>query len=129
MFIRPSKYELDNFGEPDFVMINASKATNPKWKEQNLHSDVFVLFNLTEKMAVIGGTWYGGEMKKGIFSIMNYYMPLRGIASMHCSANVGEKGDVAIFFGLSGTGKTTLSADPKRYLIGDDEHGWDNLSV
>lgn len=129
MFIRPSKYELDNFGEPDFVMINASKATNPKWKEQNLHSDVFVLFNLTEKMAVIGGTWYGGEMKKGIFSIMNYYMPLRGIASMHCSANVGEKGDVAIFFGLSGTGKTTLSADPKRYLIGDDEHGWDNHGV
>jgi len=129
MFIRPSKYELQNFGDPDFVMINGSKATDPNWKEHNLHSEVFVLFNLTEKMSVIGGTWYGGEMKKGIFSIMNYYMPLRGIASMHCSANVGEMGDVAIFFGLSGTGKTTLSADPKRYLIGDDEHGWDNHGV
>ncbi len=129
MFIRPSKYEQQNFGDPDFVMINGSKATDPNWKAHNLHSEVFVLFNLTEKMSVIGGTWYGGEMKKGIFSIMNYYMPLRGIASMHCSANVGEMGDVAIFFGLSGTGKTTLSADPKRYLIGDDEHGWDNHGV
>jgi phosphoenolpyruvate carboxykinase (ATP) len=129
MFIRPSKYELENYGEPDFVMINGSKVTNPRWKEQNLNSDVFVLFNLTERVSVIGGTWYGGEMKKGIFSIMNYYLPLKGIASMHCSANVGEKGDVAIFFGLSGTGKTTLSADPKRYLIGDDEHGWDDHGV
>ena len=129
MFIRPSLYELERFGEPDFVVINASKTTNPQWKEQGLNSDVFVVFNLTEKMAVIGGTWYGGEMKKGIFSMMNYYLPLRGIASMHCSANVGEDGDVAIFFGLSGTGKTTLSADPKRYLIGDDEHGWDNHGV
>ncbi|MFO7655885.1 MAG: phosphoenolpyruvate carboxykinase (ATP) [Bacteroidales bacterium] len=129
MFIRPSDYELENFGEPDFVMINGSKITNPRWKEHGLNSEVFVLFNLTEKMAVVGGSWYGGEMKKGIFSIMNYYLPLRGIASMHCSANVGEKGDVAIFFGLSGTGKTTLSADPKRYLIGDDEHGWDDHGV
>lgn len=129
MFIRPSVYELEHFGEPDFVMINASKATNPNWKEQGLHSDVFVVFNLTERIAVVGGSWYGGEMKKGIFSMMNYYLPLRGIASMHCSANVGEDGDVAIFFGLSGTGKTTLSADPKRYLIGDDEHGWDDQGV
>ena len=129
MFIRPSNYELNNYGEPDFVFINASKATNPKWKEHNLHSDVFVLFNLTERISVCGGTWYGGEMKKGIFSMMNYYLPLKGIASMHCSANVGKEGDVAIFFGLSGTGKTTLSADPKRYLIGDDEHGWDNHGV
>jgi phosphoenolpyruvate carboxykinase (ATP) len=129
MFIRPSHYELANFGEPDFVVLNGSKVTNPKWKEQGLNSEVFVLFNLTEKLAVIGGTWYGGEMKKGIFSLMNYYLPLRGMASMHCSANVGEKGDVALFFGLSGTGKTTLSADPKRYLIGDDEHGWDDQGI
>ncbi|HAM97007.1 MAG TPA: phosphoenolpyruvate carboxykinase (ATP) [Marinilabiliales bacterium] len=129
MFIRPSHYELANFGEPDFVVMNGSKATNPKWKEHGLNSEVFVLFNLGQKMAVIGGTWYGGEMKKGIFSLMNFYLPLRGIASMHCSANVGEDGDVAIFFGLSGTGKTTLSADPKRYLIGDDEHGWDDHGV
>jgi phosphoenolpyruvate carboxykinase (ATP) len=129
MFIRPSNYELANFGEPDFVVFNGSKVTNPQWKEQGLNSDVFVLFNLTEKVAVIGGTWYGGEMKKGIFSLMNYYLPLRGMASMHCSANVGDKGDVALFFGLSGTGKTTLSADPKRYLIGDDEHGWDENGI
>ncbi|MBL0012552.1 MAG: phosphoenolpyruvate carboxykinase (ATP) [Flavobacterium sp.] len=129
MFIRPSIYELETFGEPDFVVMNGSKATNPNWKEQGLNSENFVLFNLTEKIQIIGGTWYGGEMKKGMFSMMNYYLPLRGMASMHCSANVGEKGDVAIFFGLSGTGKTTLSADPKRYLIGDDEHGWDDNGV
>jgi len=129
MFIRPSHYELSNFGEPDFTFLNGSKAVDPNWKEHGLHSEVFVLFNLSEKMAVCGGTWYGGEMKKGIFSLMNFYMPLKGIASMHCSANVGEEGDVAIFFGLSGTGKTTLSADPKRYLIGDDEHGWDDKGV
>jgi phosphoenolpyruvate carboxykinase (ATP) len=129
MFIRPSLYELERFGEPDFVVMNGSKVTDPDWKEHGLNSEVFVLFNLTEKTAVIGGTWYGGEMKKGIFSLMNYYLPQRGIASMHCSANVGEKGDVAIFFGLSGTGKTTLSADPKRYLIGDDEHGWDDEGI
>lgn len=129
MFIRPSIYELDNFGEPDFIVMNGSKVVNPKWKEHKLNSENFVVFNLTEKVQLIGGSWYGGEMKKGMFSIMNYYLPLRGIASMHCSANVGEKGDVAVFFGLSGTGKTTLSADPKRYLIGDDEHGWDHNGV
>jgi len=129
MFIRPSIYELENFGEPDFIVMNGSKTVNPKWKEHKLNSENFVVFNLTEKVQLIGGSWYGGEMKKGLFSIMNYYLPLRGIASMHCSANVGEKGDVAVFFGLSGTGKTTLSADPKRYLIGDDEHGWDHNGV
>ena len=129
MFIRPSHYELANYGDPDFVVFNGSKTTNPKWKEQGLNSEVYVLFNLTERQQIIGGTWYGGEMKKGMFSMQNYYLPLKGIASMHCSANVGEQGDVAVFFGLSGTGKTTLSADPKRYLIGDDEHGWDNDGV
>jgi len=128
MFIRPTEEELVDF-EPDFVVLNAAKTTNPAWKEQGLNSEVFVFFNLTEKRAVIGGSWYGGEMKKGIFSIMNYYLPLRGIASMHCSANMGEDGDTAIFFGLSGTGKTTLSTDPKRALIGDDEHGWDDDGV
>ena len=128
MFIRPSDEELDNF-VPDFVVMNASKATNPNWKEQGLNSENFVVFNLTERMQLIGGSWYGGEMKKGIFSMMNYYLPLQGIASMHCSANMGKDGDVAIFFGLSGTGKTTLSADPKRALIGDDEHGWDDAGV
>ncbi len=129
MFIRPSLYELENFGEPDFVVMNGSKTTNPDWKEQGLNSENFVLFNLTEKIQIIGGTWYGGEMKKGMFAMMNYYLPLKGMASMHCSANVGEDGDVAVFFGLSGTGKTTLSADPKRFLIGDDEHGCDNNGV
>lgn len=129
MFIRPSIYELENFGKPDFIVMNGSKATNPNWKEQGLNSENFVLFNLSEKIQIIGGTWYGGEMKKGMFSMMNYYLPLQGMASMHCSANVGEAGDVAVFFGLSGTGKTTLSADPKRYLIGDDEHGWDDNGV
>ena len=128
MFIRPTEEELVDF-EPDFVVLNAAKTTNPTWKEQGLNSDVFVFFNLTEKRAVIGGSWYGGEMKKGIFSVMNYYLPLRGIASMHCSANMGKDGDTAIFFGLSGTGKTTLSTDPKRALIGDDEHGWDDKGV
>ncbi|MPS64219.1 MAG: phosphoenolpyruvate carboxykinase (ATP) [Chryseobacterium sp.] len=129
MFIRPSHYELENFGEPDFTVINGSKTTNPNWEAQGLNSENFVMFNLTEKLQIIGGTWYGGEMKKGMFAMMNYYLPLKGMASMHCSANVGEEGDVALFFGLSGTGKTTLSADPKRYLIGDDEHGWDNNGV
>jgi len=129
MFIRPSIYELENFGEPDFVVMNGSKTTNPNWKEHGLNSENFVVFNLTERIQIIGGTWYGGEMKKGMFAMMNYYLPLKGMASMHCSANVGEEGDVAVFFGLSGTGKTTLSADPKRYLIGDDEHGWDNNGV
>ena len=129
MFIRPSNYELENFGTPDFIIMNGSKTTNPDWQNQGLNSENFVMFNLTEKIQIIGGTWYGGEMKKGMFAIMNYYLPLRGIASMHCSANVGDEGDVALFFGLSGTGKTTLSADPKRYLIGDDEHGWDDHGV
>lgn len=129
MFLRPTEEELKNFGEPDFVVLNGSKITNPKWKEHGLNSKIFTVFNLTEKMQVIGGSWYGGEMKKGMFAMMNYYLPLKGIASMHCSANVGEKGDVAIFFGLSGTGKTTLSTDPKRKLIGDDEHGWDDDGV
>ena len=128
MFIRPSDEELAEF-EPDFIVMNGAKCTNPQWKEQGLNSENFVAFNLTERIQLIGGTWYGGEMKKGMFSIMNYLLPLKGIASMHCSANVGEKGDVAIFFGLSGTGKTTLSTDPKRRLIGDDEHGWDDDGV
>ena len=129
MFIRPTDEELENFGEPDFVVLNASKTTNPKWKEHGMHSEVYTVFNLTERMQVIGGTWYGGEMKKGMFAMMNYYLPLRNIASMHCSANMGKEGDVAIFFGLSGTGKTTLSTDPKRLLIGDDEHGWDDDGI
>jgi phosphoenolpyruvate carboxykinase (ATP) len=128
MFIRPTEAELENF-EPDFVIMNASKATNPNWKSQNLHSEVFIAFHLGEKMACIGGSWYGGEMKKGMFSIMNYFLPLKGIAAMHCSANQGKNGDTAIFFGLSGTGKTTLSTDPNRELIGDDEHGWDDDGV
>jgi phosphoenolpyruvate carboxykinase (ATP) len=125
MFIRPTEDELDNFGEPDFVVMNASKSNFKDFESHNLNSDVYVAFNLTEKIQLIGGTWYGGEMKKGMFSMMNYYLPLQGIASMHCSANKCEKGDVAIFFGLSGT----LSTDPKRELIGDDEHGWDNDGV
>ncbi len=128
MFIRPSDEELVGF-TPDFIVMNGAKCTNPQWKEQGLNSENFVAFNLTERMQLIGGTWYGGEMKKGMFSMMNYLLPLKGIASMHCSANVGEVGDVAIFFGLSGTGKTTLSTDPKRKLIGDDEHGWDDDGV
>jgi phosphoenolpyruvate carboxykinase (ATP) len=129
MFIRPTEEELKNFGEPDFVIMNASKATNTKYKEHGMNSDVYTVFNLTEKMQVIGGTWYGGEMKKGMFAMMNYYLPQNGMASMHCSANKGKDGDVAIFFGLSGTGKTTLSTDPKRELIGDDEHGWDDNGI
>lgn len=128
MFIRPSEEELTDF-QPDFVVMNGAKCTNPDWKEQGLHSENFVAFNLTEKLQLIGGAWYGGEMKKELFSIMNYFLPLKGIAAMHCSANVGSQGDVAIFFGLSGTGKTTLSTDPKRQLIGDDEHGWDDEGV
>ena len=128
MFIRPTEEELNTF-KPDFVVLNGSKVTNPNWKEQGLNSENFVAFNLTEHIQLIGGTWYGGEMKKGMFSMMNYLLPLKGVASMHCSANVGEDGDVAVFFGLSGTGKTTLSTDPKRKLIGDDEHGWDESGV
>jgi phosphoenolpyruvate carboxykinase (ATP) len=128
MFIKPTKEELADFS-PDFVVMNGAKTSNPDWQSQGLNSENFVAFNLTERIQLIGGTWYGGEMKKGMFAMMNYYLPLQGIASMHCSANVGEKGDVAIFFGLSGTGKTTLSTDPKRQLIGDDEHGWDDNGV
>jgi len=128
MFIRPDEKEMDEFN-PQFVVLNASKATNPDWKKQGLNSENFVFFHLSAGMSVIGGTWYGGEMKKGIFSVMNYYLPLKGIASMHCSANVGKNNDVAIFFGLSGTGKTTLSTDPDRALIGDDEHGWDDDGI
>jgi phosphoenolpyruvate carboxykinase (ATP) len=129
MFIRPTAEELENFGEPDFVVMNGSKVTNPNWEAQGLNSQNFIAFNMTEKTQIIGGTWYGGEMKKGMFAMMNYYLPLRGMASMHCSANVGKDGDVAIFFGLSGTGKTTLSTDSSRALIGDDEHGWDENGV
>ena len=128
MFIRPSDEELKDF-KPDFVLLNACKTTNPKWQDMEMNSEVFVAFHIEERKAVIGGTWYGGEMKKGLFSLMNYLLPLQGIASMHCSANVGEQGDVAVFFGLSGTGKTTLSADPNRKLIGDDEHGWDDDGI
>ena len=128
MFIRPTAEELENF-EPDFVVMNAAKTSNQNWREHGLNSENFVAFNLTEKIQIIGGTWYGGEMKKGMFAYMNYLLPLRGIASMHCSANADEKGDAAVFFGLSGTGKTTLSTDPKRQLIGDDEHGWDDDGV
>ena len=129
MFIRPTEAELENFGEPDFIVMNGSKTSFKDYAAHGLNSEVYVAFNLTEKIQIIGGTWYGGEMKKGLFSMMNYYLPLKGIASMHCSANKGADGDVAIFFGLSGTGKTTLSTDPKRELIGDDEHGWDNEGV
>lgn len=129
MFLRPTVAELENYGEPDFVVMNASKTTNKKWKEFGMNSEVYTVFNLREKMQVIGGSWYGGEMKKGMFAMMNYYLPKAGMASMHCSANVGEKGDVAIFFGLSGTGKTTLSTDANRQLIGDDEHGWDDDGI
>lgn len=128
MFIQPSQAELDTY-VPDFVVMNGAKTTNKKWREHGLNSENFIAFNLTRKMQLIGGTWYGGEMKKGMFALMNYLLPRRGIASMHCSANVGKDGDVAVFFGLSGTGKTTLSADPKRLLLGDDEHGWDDDGV
>ena len=130
MFIRPTDEELENYGEPDFVVLNASKAKVKNYKELGLNSETAVVFNLTEKMQVIINTWYGGEMKKGMFSMMNYFLPLKGMASMHCSANTDKEGkNTAIFFGLSGTGKTTLSTDPKRLLIGDDEHGWDDNGV
>ncbi len=129
MFIRPSEEELANF-EPDFVVYNASKAKVENYKELGLNSGTCVAFNITSREQVIINTWYGGEMKKGMFSMMNYYLPLKGIAAMHCSANTDMNGEnTAIFFGLSGTGKTTLSTDPKRLLIGDDEHGWDDNGV
>ncbi len=129
MFIRPTEEELENYGEPDFVILNASKAKVDNYNELGLNSPTAIVFSLSEKMQVIINTWYGGEMKKGMFSYMNYCLPLKGIASMHCSANVGHNDNTAIFFGLSGTGKTTLSTDPKRQLIGDDEHGWDDDGI
>ena len=129
MFIKPTAEELENF-EPDFVVYNASKAKVENYKELGLNSETAVMFNITSKEQVIVNTWYGGEMKKGMFSMMNYFLPLKGMASMHCSANTDMNGEnTAIFFGLSGTGKTTLSTDPKRLLIGDDEHGWDDNGV
>ncbi|MEE1314451.1 MAG: phosphoenolpyruvate carboxykinase (ATP), partial [Faecalimonas sp.] len=129
MFIQPTEEELANF-EPDFIVYNASKAKVDNYKELGLNSETAVAFNITSKEQVILNTWYGGEMKKGLFSMMNYFLPLKGIASMHCSANTDMNGEnTAIFFGLSGTGKTTLSTDPKRLLIGDDEHGWDDEGV
>jgi phosphoenolpyruvate carboxykinase (ATP) len=128
MFVRPSQDELDNF-KPDWTILNACKTKAENYKELGLRSETYVAFNIEERMTIIGNTWYGGEIKKGIFSMMNYFLPLKGIGSFHCSANVGKDKDVALFFGLSGTGKTTLSADPKRALIGDDEHGWDNQGV
>ncbi len=129
MFIKPSTEELENF-EPDFMVYTASKAKVDNYEELGLNSETAVLFNVTSREQVILNTWYGGEMKKGMFSMMNYYLPLKGIASMHCSANTDMNGEnTAIFFGLSGTGKTTLSTDPKRLLIGDDEHGWDDKGV
>ena len=128
MFIRPTAQELENFTS-DFTVFNACKTVNDRWKEHGLNSEVYVLFDVERNMAIIGGTWYGGELKKGIFSMMNYWLPLDGKLSMHCSANVGKEGDTALFFGLSGTGKTTLSTDPNRALIGDDEHGWDDHGV
>ena len=129
MFIVPTEEELKSF-EPDFVVYNASKAAVENYKELGLNSSTCVAFNITSREQVILNTWYGGEMKKGMFSMMNYYLPLKGIASMHCSANTDMNGkNTALFFGLSGTGKTTLSTDPKRLLIGDDEHGWDDNGV
>ena len=129
MFIRPTAEELETF-EPDFVVYNASKAKVEDYKALGMNSETCAAFNITSREQVIINTWYGGEMKKGMFSMMNYYLPLKGIASMHCSANTDMNGEnTAIFFGLSGTGKTTLSTDPKRLLIGDDEHGWDDKGV
>ena len=129
MFIRPTAEELEDFN-PDFIVYNASKAKLTNYKELGLNSETAVVFNITSREQVIINTWYGGEMKKGMFSMMNYYLPLKGIASMHCSANTDLDGkNTAVFFGLSGTGKTTLSTDPKRLLIGDDEHGWDDNGV
>lgn len=129
MFIRPTDAELAEFGKPDFVVYTASKAKVENYKQLGINSETAVVFNLTSQEQVILNTWYGGEMKKGMFSIMNYLLPLKGMAAMHCSANTNSKGETAIFFGLSGTGKTTLSTDPKRALIGDDEHGWDDDGI
>jgi phosphoenolpyruvate carboxykinase (ATP) len=128
MFIRPEVEDLETFA-PEFTIYNACKLSNEDYEKHDLHSDVFVVFNVEKNIAIIGGTWYGGEMKKGVFSMMNYWLPLEGKLAMHCSANVGPDKDTALFFGLSGTGKTTLSTDPKRRLIGDDEHGWDDKGI
>ena len=129
MFLRPkTTAEVAGF-KPAFTIINACKIEDKQYKKHGTNSEVFIAFNIEKNVAIIGGTWYGGEMKKGIFSMMNYWLPLEGVMAMHCSANKGKKGDTALFFGLSGTGKTTLSADPNRYLIGDDEHGWDNDGI
>ena len=129
MFIQPTEEELEHF-QPDFISYNAAKAKLTNYKELGLNSETAAIFNLTSREQVILNTWYGGEMKKGMFSMMNYYLPLKGMASMHCSANTDMEGkNTALFFGLSGTGKTTLSTDPKRLLIGDDEHGWDDNGV
>ncbi len=128
MFIRPTEEELKDFS-PDWTIFNACKTTCKDFEKYGMRDEVFAAFNISERQTVIGGTWYGGEIKKGIFSMMNYFLPLKGIGSFHCSSNMGKDGDTALFFGLSGTGKTTLSADPKRQLIGDDEHGWDDEGV
>ncbi|MEN8133062.1 MAG: phosphoenolpyruvate carboxykinase (ATP) [Pseudomonadota bacterium] len=128
MFIRPEADELKDF-KPDWTILHGCKTDFPDFKDHGMRSEVYAAFNVTERQTVIGGTWYGGEMKKGIFSMMNYFLPLKGIGAFHCSANMSKDGDTALFFGLSGTGKTTLSADPKRALIGDDEHGWDDDGV
>ena len=129
MFIMPkTQKELDDF-KPDFTIYNACKTVDMAYASHGIHSEVYVVFNVEDNVAIIGGTWYAGEMKKGVFSMMNYWLPLQGKLAMHCSANIGENGDTALFFGLSGTGKTTLSTDPKRQLIGDDEHGWDDNGV
>jgi phosphoenolpyruvate carboxykinase (ATP) len=128
MFIRPSNADLISFA-PDWTILHACKATCTDFAQYNMRSEVFAAFNVTERQTIIGGTWYGGEIKKGIFSMMNYFLPLQGIGAFHCSSNMGQDGDTALFFGLSGTGKTTLSTDPKRALIGDDEHGWNDEGV
>jgi phosphoenolpyruvate carboxykinase (ATP) len=128
MFIRPTEAELEDF-TPDWTILNACKVVCKDFAKYGLNSEAYVAFNIKERTTVIGGTWYGGEIKKGIFSIMNYFLPLKGIGAFHCSANMGKSGDTALFFGLSGTGKTTLSTDPQRQLIGDDEHGWDNDGI
>ena len=129
MFIVPqTQKEIENF-EPEFTVYNSCKTVDMAYASHGLHSEVYVVFNVEENTAIIGGTWYAGEMKKGVFSMMNYWLPLEGKLPMHCSANIGKDGDTALFFGLSGTGKTTLSTDPNRALIGDDEHGWDDNGV